>query len=503
MEHSNGSATEDRWERPNAPLGTLIYRAGLLSKEKLEGALAEGARTGRRLGEVLLQKGWIDEKDLARLLAGQKALPFVSLRGRGFDEDVARLLPERVCRFHTAMADRVRGRTSSSSRSRIPATTRRSRTSRPSSTRPSGSSSRFRARSSARSTRSSETAPLRRARTVPPLLPLRSPRRRQAEASEDFGLRIAVAEPSAPGSPAARRPRSSTEARPDGRGCPSPRRPSAVPEVPAEAAEPAPADAAVPAESNPEIRIEHAQAPERPPDDLLARAPERLGPADRAKRGGPRERGLPSPTSVEPSERRGDAPGRGRGRGGARPGRGAAPELRPPSTRPRRASAPDRYKLVLELEGDEEVDFSSFASQEDAEQSARDFIARLARRDEWPLIGTRFIPPERIRSIEIRERQSFAGSASRARWAGPSRPAARRRPRIPSLATRASGAGSSTGRCVRRIGPSAAPSASRAARWPRGSASSRRPRPASPRRGRGRRPRARSSSSSPGPASPE
>ena len=32
MEQSNGT----RWERPDAPLGTLVYRAGLLSKEKLE-----------------------------------------------------------------------------------------------------------------------------------------------------------------------------------------------------------------------------------------------------------------------------------------------------------------------------------------------------------------------------------------------------------------------------------------------------------------------------------
>jgi len=53
---------------------------------------------------VLVQKGLIEEKDLARLLADQKGLPFVSLRGRGFDKEIARLLPERVCRFHTVMA---------------------------------------------------------------------------------------------------------------------------------------------------------------------------------------------------------------------------------------------------------------------------------------------------------------------------------------------------------------------------------------------------------------
>ncbi len=108
MEEANATSHEG-WERPDAPLGTLIYRAGLLSKEKLEDALVEGQKSGRRLGEILLQKGWIEEKDLARLLAGQKGLPFVSLRGRGFDEEIARLLPERVCRFHNAMAVEIEG----------------------------------------------------------------------------------------------------------------------------------------------------------------------------------------------------------------------------------------------------------------------------------------------------------------------------------------------------------------------------------------------------------
>jgi hypothetical protein len=101
VEHAN--AGPSGWERPDAPLGTLIYRAGLVAKERLEEALAEGQRTGRRLGEVLLQKGWIDEKDLTRLLAGQRGLAFVSLRGRGFDAGVARLLPERVARTYNAM----------------------------------------------------------------------------------------------------------------------------------------------------------------------------------------------------------------------------------------------------------------------------------------------------------------------------------------------------------------------------------------------------------------
>ena len=63
----------------DVPLGTLIFRAGLLGEEQLEDALREGMRTGKRLGEVLIARGWLEERDLGRLLAGQKGLPFVEV----------------------------------------------------------------------------------------------------------------------------------------------------------------------------------------------------------------------------------------------------------------------------------------------------------------------------------------------------------------------------------------------------------------------------------------
>ena len=61
-------------ERPDAPLGTLIFRAGLLPAETIENALEEGVKTGRRLGEILIERGLLQEEDLTRLLAGQKGL---------------------------------------------------------------------------------------------------------------------------------------------------------------------------------------------------------------------------------------------------------------------------------------------------------------------------------------------------------------------------------------------------------------------------------------------
>src|SRR5215212_8828912 len=90
-------------ERPDAPLGTLIFRAGLLPAETIENALEEGVKTGRRLGEILVERNLIKEEDLTRLLAGQKGLPYVSLHERPVDVEATRLLAEDQARLFTAL----------------------------------------------------------------------------------------------------------------------------------------------------------------------------------------------------------------------------------------------------------------------------------------------------------------------------------------------------------------------------------------------------------------
>ncbi|HXV33364.1 MAG TPA: hypothetical protein VD769_05080, partial [Gaiellaceae bacterium] len=90
-------------ERPDAPLGTLIFRAGLLPAETIESALEEGVKTGKRLGEILTERGLISEVDLARLLAGQKGLDFVTLREQIVDPAAAALFTEEQARLFRAL----------------------------------------------------------------------------------------------------------------------------------------------------------------------------------------------------------------------------------------------------------------------------------------------------------------------------------------------------------------------------------------------------------------
>jgi hypothetical protein len=87
----------------DVPLGTLVFRAGLLPEEKLEEALQEGIRSGKRLGEILLERRLVSESDLGHLLAGQKGLPFVDLDPTAIDPTAPPLLHPEKARLHGAL----------------------------------------------------------------------------------------------------------------------------------------------------------------------------------------------------------------------------------------------------------------------------------------------------------------------------------------------------------------------------------------------------------------
>ena len=103
----------------NLPLGTLLYRHGLVGQEELEEALTTGMATGERLGEILIARGRVSEDDIARLLAVQQGLPFLHEDEVSFDHEAAGLLPLDEARAWGA-AGRVRGRRRSSSPPRAP-----------------------------------------------------------------------------------------------------------------------------------------------------------------------------------------------------------------------------------------------------------------------------------------------------------------------------------------------------------------------------------------------
>jgi Type II secretion system (T2SS), protein E, N-terminal domain len=95
-------------EMRSYPLGTLVYRAGLMPLETVNRALAEAADSGRRLGEVLVEYG-LPERELTRLLAAQHGQEFVDLVEYPIDTEIAHLLPRTVAEMYCAIPLRREG----------------------------------------------------------------------------------------------------------------------------------------------------------------------------------------------------------------------------------------------------------------------------------------------------------------------------------------------------------------------------------------------------------
>jgi len=90
-------------------LGALLIRDELVSKSDLEAVLVRqrisGVQSisGRRLGELLVERGLIGPAQLGRLLAEQYELPFVELDGSEVDLEAAMLLTEEFARRLSAL----------------------------------------------------------------------------------------------------------------------------------------------------------------------------------------------------------------------------------------------------------------------------------------------------------------------------------------------------------------------------------------------------------------
>jgi type II secretory ATPase GspE/PulE/Tfp pilus assembly ATPase PilB-like protein len=74
-----------------------------VTRDQLDDALARQRVNGRRLGELLLSMGMIDQEQLSWALSESLHIPFVDLSEEVIDLEVARSLPETVLRRHEAV----------------------------------------------------------------------------------------------------------------------------------------------------------------------------------------------------------------------------------------------------------------------------------------------------------------------------------------------------------------------------------------------------------------
>jgi hypothetical protein len=78
-------------------IGRILVGEGCLSPAQLDEALELQRRTGRRLGNILAEKGFVPEDSFARTLARQLDIPYFDLEETVIDPAVVALVPEHLC----------------------------------------------------------------------------------------------------------------------------------------------------------------------------------------------------------------------------------------------------------------------------------------------------------------------------------------------------------------------------------------------------------------------
>ncbi len=84
-------------------LGDLLLEAGHITDAQLRSALEDQDRDGRSLGRVLIDREVLSEGQLVAALATQIGLSFVDLSDYAVDGSAVTLVPEQVCRRHSAL----------------------------------------------------------------------------------------------------------------------------------------------------------------------------------------------------------------------------------------------------------------------------------------------------------------------------------------------------------------------------------------------------------------
>ena len=98
----------DPTPKPTRPrrlrLGDLLIADGVITREQFEEAIAIQQRSGKRLGQVIVERRWITEEALNTLLARQLGVPFIELRQLQLEPEIVQRIPEAMARRHRVVA---------------------------------------------------------------------------------------------------------------------------------------------------------------------------------------------------------------------------------------------------------------------------------------------------------------------------------------------------------------------------------------------------------------
>ncbi len=89
-------------------LGKMLLDAGFIDERQLNEGLELQESTGRRIGDILVEKGYITQDEMMRVLENQHNIPYIDLDHQKIDPALAKLLPVALCRRNRVVPIDVR-----------------------------------------------------------------------------------------------------------------------------------------------------------------------------------------------------------------------------------------------------------------------------------------------------------------------------------------------------------------------------------------------------------
>ena len=89
----------------NLRLGDMLVEAGYITEEQLQEALqAQSADRSKKIGEHLIELGFIKEEEMLVVLSKKMDLPLISLETYEIDKEAVGLIPEELSRKYNMIA---------------------------------------------------------------------------------------------------------------------------------------------------------------------------------------------------------------------------------------------------------------------------------------------------------------------------------------------------------------------------------------------------------------
>ncbi|MCP3176608.1 MAG: GspE/PulE family protein [Desulfuromonadales bacterium] len=89
--------------RQKIRIGDLLVQNGIISEKQLETALATQKKTGTKLGNTLIELGYVSSQRFLEFLGEQLRIPYVDLKLYQYKAEIVRLLPETFSRRYRAI----------------------------------------------------------------------------------------------------------------------------------------------------------------------------------------------------------------------------------------------------------------------------------------------------------------------------------------------------------------------------------------------------------------